>query len=113
MDELLDLASQLVLDFEELIITGDINVHINDVNSPDGQQFTDLCESIGLKQWITFSTHKLGNTLDLIMTNILSNVKCLDITPGPFISDHHGVHVSINYQKPKDWKKKQNYTQKS
>ena len=102
MDEFLDLVSQLVLDCKELIIAGDINMHINDVSSPDGQQFTDLCTAIGLNQWITFLTHKLGNSLDLIMTKVLSSVKLLDITPGPFISDHCGVHVSINYQKPKD-----------
>ena len=106
MDDSLDPASQLVFYCKELIIAGDINMHINDVNIPHGQKFMDLCEARKLKQWITFSTHKSGNPLDLIMTKVLSNVKLLDIIPGPFISDHHGVHVSISYPKPKDQKDK-------
>ena len=107
MDAFLDLASQSVLNCKEFIIAGDSNMDIDDVNSPHGQIFMDLCEAIGLKQWITLSTHKLGNALDLIITKVLSNVKLSDITPGPFISDHYGVHVSINYKKnPKTEKTK-------
>ena len=46
-----------------------------------------------------FGTHHLGNTIDLVFTELESNVEMLRCTPGPFISDHCLVNCEIKYKR--------------
>ncbi len=51
----------------DFIITGDFNIHVNKPG-PQSTQFLDLLHSHNLIQHVTFPTHRLGNTLDLVIT---------------------------------------------
>ena len=46
---------------------------------------------MGLYQYVGFSTHNQGNILDLVISELGSNIRVKTTTPGPFISDHHAV----------------------
>ena len=61
--------------------------------------FSDTCEALGLCQYITFSTHRSGNTLDLLLTEIASDATVLHTHRGPFISDHAAVIAQLNIKK--------------
>ena len=56
-------------------------------------------EALGLQQWVDFETHCLGNTIDLIFTELASNTEMLRCTPGPFISNHCVVKCEIKYKR--------------
>ena len=54
----------------------------------EGNYLVDMVEAPGLKQWVDFPTHKLGNTLDLIITELAAEVQAKNISWGPYILDH-------------------------
>ena len=55
--------------------------------------------SIRLQQWVDFGTHCLGNTINLVFTELASNIEVMRCTPGPFISDHCVVKCEIKYKR--------------
>ena len=50
-----------------LIITGDFNFHMDDINNKETTKFVDLLDSVGLQQRVVGATHSRGHTLDLII----------------------------------------------
>ena len=60
------MADKLVNFMGDLIIAGNFNIHVNDVNSSDARQFIDAMEALGFDQLVDFCTHKSGNILDLM-----------------------------------------------
>ena len=59
----------------------------------------DTIEALGLQQWVDFGTHHLGNTINLVFTELASNIEMMRCTPGPFISDHCVVKCEIKYRR--------------
>ena len=59
----------------------------------------DTIGALGLQQWVDFGTHHLGNTIDLVFTELASNIEIVKFTPGPFISNHCIVKCEINYKR--------------
>ena len=53
----------------KLLLTGDFNIHVNDLESPETNTFLDALYSFGLHNYISFLTHHLNNTLDLVITS--------------------------------------------
>ena len=72
----------------DLIIAGDFNIHVNNVENADARQFLDAMEALGFDQLVDFCTHKSGNILDLMFTCIGNKSKCRNIKSDGFISDH-------------------------
>ena len=58
----------IILKPEPLIITGDLNIHVNNTNDSDACEFLDLLASLGLKQYVIGPTHEGDHTLDLVIT---------------------------------------------
>ncbi|XP_068704868.1 uncharacterized protein [Montipora foliosa] len=67
-DEFASYMESIILTPEPLIITGDFNIHVNNVNDSDACEFLDLLASLGLKQHVIGPTHEGGHTLDLVIT---------------------------------------------
>ena len=76
------------MEHKNIIITGDINVHLNKINDVDGSMLLDSLEVLGLESHCKFATHKMGNALDVFFTEIASDITIYSCTPGPFILDH-------------------------
>ena len=72
----------------KLIILGDFNIHVNDESDENAGNFRDIIVALGLEQHVHFSTHKAGNTLDLVMTELGSKLEVTKCSPGPFWLDH-------------------------
>ena len=47
---------------------GDLNIHTNDPENQDTIPFDDTIKSLGIRNHVTFPTHRLQNTLDIIIT---------------------------------------------
>ena len=79
-----------------LIITADINLHLNNLGDPDGSTFLDNLDILGLELHCRFAMHKQGNTLDVFLTEISSSTTICSCKPGPFISDHSMVQCTTS-----------------
>ena len=81
------LLEELDANNSELIIVGDFNIHMDNVDSPESQNFRQILDSFGLKLRVSGPTHIAGHTLDLVITrrdsSIVEKVHVDDI-----ISDH-------------------------
>ena len=79
--QFLDIFMELLLDIvasnTNLVILGDFNIHVNDVDDPNTSIFLDTMTALGLKQHIKGPTHKSGNCLNLIFTEELSRTKTI------------------------------------
>ena len=74
-------------------------MHINDPTDGDAMVFMDTLEAMGLDQNVTFDMHQKGNTLDLVFTEVKSDLQVNRCDPGPFISDHRAVLIELSIQK--------------
>ena len=72
----------------KLLIFGDFNIHVNGEFDENTGNFMDIIMALGLEQHINFLTHKAGNTLDLVMTELGSKLEVTRCSPGLFWSDH-------------------------
>lgn len=98
--ELADYLESIVLCQEQLLISGDFNIHVDNAEDTDARKLIDLLESYGLQQHVTSPTHKHDHTLDLIITR--QSDQLLGNTPriSRYISDHATVLCSIRCDKP-------------
>ena len=98
--ELADYLESIVLCQEQLLISGDFNIHVDDTEDTDAIKLIDLLESYGLQQHVTSPTHKHDHILDLIITH--QSDQLLGNTPRIiwYISDHATVLCSIRCDKP-------------
>ena len=70
IDEITDLLTDIVPKFSNLIILGDFNISTENVPNPDTVIFNDTMAALGLQQHVRGLTHKMGNTLDLIFSQL-------------------------------------------
>ena len=83
LDEFYDFLEYVTLNFKCFIISGDFNIHVNKANESTTIKFNDILNTFSLVQSINSSTHKFGNTLDLIIHNPDQ------ITLGDIVVDSH------------------------
>ena len=79
-------------------------MHIEDLTETGTIIFNDTMQALGLKQHVTRPTHKQGNTLDLIFTELTSEIQVTNCTTHGYISDHSPVIIDTNLNKEKIWK---------
>ena len=104
IDDFTEFSTTLLSKQNNNILIGDFNLHISDDTDPDAAIFMDTCEALGLYQYVPFSTHKSGNTLDLILTKVANRLRVLCTHKGSFISDHALVISQLNVkQQTRAW----------
>ena len=74
IDKITKLLTEMLSSNKNYIILGDFNLHVSDQDDVDAQRFSDSMEALGLKQHLTIPTHKSNNVLDLILTEIISDI---------------------------------------
>ena len=98
LDQLTNLLSHVIQKHGDMIIMGDFNIHINDLEDWDAQILQDTFNAFNPKQHINIPTHNLGHTINLIIT---SNDYMAPLIPGLYISDHRMITLNTNIPKPK------------
>ena len=78
------------------IIMGDFILHVNNENDDNSMNFLEMMLALGLKQNVTFDTHKSGNTLDLIFTETESKITVKSVYKGEQLLDHSIVHMVLS-----------------
>ena len=80
IEEFTDLLDLFAVSNENLIIAGDINIHV-ETETIYAKNFKELIDLYGLRQHINVPTHVKGHTLDLVITpNKKSYLKDINIT---------------------------------
>ena len=100
LDEVTDFLATFLVEYNNTIITGYINIHVNNTNDPEAQIFLDTMEALGLDNHVNFATHNRGNTLDLVLTEVLSSLSMVNCMQGPFLSDHCCIELEVAIPKP-------------
>ena len=98
-DDLTGLLTEVVFNHNNLIIQGDINIHLNKPEDTDAKAIHDTLEAFKIMQPIKFPIHNLGHTLDTVATDIRKKTETI---PGPYISDHQLIAVPTGRQKPQN-----------
>ena len=100
LNEFLDFLVEFIPKYQNFIITGDMNLHVNDSNDPDGIIMKENITALGFDQYVNFPTHRSGHTLDLVITEHHNNkFQITSCYPGMFLSDHCAVEYIINTKK--------------
>ena len=81
--------------YDNIIITGDFNLHVNEVDNPEIQVFINIITTLGFNPAVDFEIHKEGNHLDLVLAEEPSNLKIANCFPGPYLSDHCTVEIVL------------------
>ena len=95
LDEFTEWIGDHLTDDENLIFTGDFNIHINK-NDPDAQTFIDIIEALGLTQHVRFETHRAGNTLDLVLKELGSKLLISSCLLDPTLSHHKTAEFMVS-----------------
>ena len=101
IDDITELLINKLPQYQNSIILGDFNVHIEDQTNADRVVFNETMRGLGLEQHISGPTHVRGNTLDLIFTQLSNSFNITNTTLHGYISDHCMVSVNINIKKQK------------
>ena len=95
IDNFTDWIGEGVMTYDNIIITGDFNLHVNEEDDPEIQVFINTITALGFNQVVNFETHKQGNHLDLVLAEELSKLKIANFFPGPYLSDHCTVETVL------------------
>ena len=93
-----DYLESVILSPEELLITGDFNIHVDNPDNVDARHLLELLDSMALIQHVT--SHVSGHTLDLIITRNFSKLITNKPRTDRFVSDHCAVLCDLNTPQP-------------
>ena len=79
----------------KVVIVGDLNIHISDELDPGIITLSNFLEAFGLVNMITFPTHRLQNTLDLVITHQADEAIFGHPRQGMLFSDNNIVFLDL------------------
>ena len=97
IDQFTEWLSENLPILPNVVITGNFNIHVNCKEWDNNAHiFTDTLKALGLQFHNDFQTHRLGNTLDFLITEINSQIQIDKCWAGIFISDHSTIEASLS-----------------
>ena len=99
-DEFSQFLENVVMCPEALVISGDFNLHLDDLRDNDTKKFMDLLETFSLSQHVSGPTHLSGHTLDLIITRSSDDIVLASPKTTFPISDHFIIQYPIGFSRP-------------
>ena len=99
IDEITKLIADRIAKDNNMVILGDLNIHVDDLSNMDSYIFNDTMHAFGFKQHVTLPTHKCSHTLDLIFSEMNSELNLHNCTVHEFISDHNLVTIDTTLSK--------------
>ena len=88
LEEFTEWLTPVVANETNLIITGDFNHKIGNINDDDVENLLETMNALGFEQYFKCATHKSGNILDLLFSEVISGIKIVNCKPTSYISDH-------------------------
>ena len=100
IEELTSLFDSFLLSPGKLLLTGDLNFHLDILNDPAAKQFSTLLDSFNLEQHVKVATHVKGHTLDPVITRC-GELPVLNITVDHSVkSDHFAILFTLPMTAP-------------
>ena len=99
-DEFSQCLENVAMCSEALVISGDFNLHLDDLRVNDTKKFMDLLETFSLSQHVSGPTHLSGHTLDLIITRSSHDIVLASPKITFPISDHFIIQCPIGFSRP-------------
>lgn len=93
MDEFADLLSIIAIEYDQISISGDFNIHIDNPQSPSTKALINLLDTFGLSQQVSGPTHNRGHTLDLVITKGIKSL--VTATTDVALSDHFCIFFEM------------------
>ena len=93
IDEITEILANRTTKYNNMVILGDLNIHIDDLANTDSHMFNDTMQAFGFKQHVISPTHKCRHTLDLIYIKInteLTQHNCILHGLTTHSKKHHG-----------------------
>ena len=85
-----------------IVVLGDINLHLDDHGNAHAKKFIDLLDGYDLVQNVLSPTHTAGHTLDVVITTRSDRIKPEEmVVHPPDISDHSLIVFNMPLVKPK------------
>ena len=98
-DEFTPFLEDKVTSSGDLLLVGDLNIHLDIKEDNETRKFNDLLDSCNISQHVDKPTHIHGHTLDVIMSRDADNI-IQQVQVGDMISDHHLLLCNIHHPKP-------------
>ena len=89
-----------------LVMVGDFNVHVDDMEKRETQLLTEMLDTIGLQQHVQGPTHVKGHTLDLLISRKSQNIVLETTVLTGLPSDHHAIISKLDFARPGPSKKR-------
>ncbi|KAJ8019078.1 hypothetical protein HOLleu_42570 [Holothuria leucospilota] len=91
IDEFSLFLENMPVSSSNVILAGDFNCHVNDIQNSTASALIDAAQSVGFTQHVRGATHVSGNTLDLVFSRLCENIIADVVTDSLQISDHYPV----------------------
>ena len=94
-----------MLDPHEIIITGDLNFHLDMETAPDVRRFSETLADHGTVQLVTDAMHNKGHILDVVIVRMNSSIiyappsvydPCLCDNNGNPSGDHYAITFTVS-----------------
>jgi len=95
-NELATLLEQFALYNTQVVLVGDLNLHLEDPALLETSEFVTILRQFGLAQHVAEPTHRAGGWLDVIVTRDDTSPVDLEVFP-PTISDHGLTTVTLPF----------------
>ena len=83
-----------------IVITGDLNLHLDVSGNRDARRFHELLDIFGLCQSVSGATHRDGHTLDVVVTRGDLPSPTVDVRPSGEYSDHSLILFQLQLPRP-------------
>ena len=108
LDEWNNLLSNLTVSPYELLICGDINLHLDNLSNTYSGLFQQSLDACGMVQHVNEPTHHQCHTLDILVTrkvnSLIGNISVMDPMlcneDNVVIKDHYAILATLNVDKP-------------
>ena len=99
IDEITELLDDMIVKYNNVVILGDLNMHVDDAANADSSIFNDTMHAFGFKQHVTLPTHKCGHILDLVYSEVNSELNLHNCKVHEIISDYALVAIDTTLNK--------------
>ena len=99
LDEIPELLMTIIPKYDNIMLLGNFNMHIEDISNADSIIFNDKTEALVLIQHVKSPTHRQQNILDLIFSEANSQLGMSSCQVNNYISDHAVITIDTNISK--------------
>ena len=98
--EFTDYLERYIATTKQLVLLGDFNIHINKTDDRDAVEFNNLLDQFGLVHHVSDATHRVGHTLDLVLSRSQDTIVQDTHAEDHGFPDHYPVFLRLLTERP-------------